>query len=69
MRVKEADEKFLICNKKPYKNNIINLDVRDVVKYNIFQNHLKSKYLFGSKKDIEYTLKIISITEKIKNII
>ena len=70
MRAKNVDDEFLICKKKPDSNNIINLDVKDVVKYNILQNHLMSKYLFGNRKDIEYTIKIISITEEIrKNIL
>lgn len=60
LQVKSAEENYLICKKKPSCNNIINLDIDDVVKYNIFQNHLMSKYLFGNKKDIQYILKIIS---------
>lgn len=60
LQVKGAEENYLICKKKPSCNNIINLDIYDVVKYNIFQNHLMSKYLFGNKKDIQYILKIIS---------
>ena len=61
LQVKDADKNYLICKKKPSSNNIINLDIHDVVKYNIFQKHLMSKYLVGNKKDIQYILKIISI--------
>ena len=61
LQVKDAGKNYLICKKKPSSNNIINLDIHDVVKYNIFQKHLMSKYLFGNKKDIQYILKIISI--------
>lgn len=61
LQVKDADKNYLICKKKPSSNKIINLDIHDVVKYNIFQKHLMSKYLFGNKKDIQYILKIISI--------
>lgn len=60
LQVKDVDENYLICKKKPSDKNIINLDIHDVVKYNIFQNHLMSKYLFGNKKNIQYTLQIIS---------
>lgn len=61
MQVKNVDNEFLICHSKPNKKNIINLRIHDVIKYNIFQNHLMSKYLFGKKSDLENTLKIISI--------
>lgn len=61
LQVKNVDNNYIICKKKPNSNNIIDLDIHDVVKYNIFQNHLMSKYLFGSQKDIQNTLKIISI--------
>ena len=65
MQVKNVDENYLICKKKPNCKNIINLDVHDIVKYNIFQNHLISKYLFGNIKDIQNILKIISILNNI----
>ena len=57
MQVKNVEENFLICKKKPNCENIIDLDVHDIVKYNIFQNHLMSKYLFGNIKDIQNVLK------------
>lgn len=61
MQVKTADKEFLICHSKPNSKNIINLTINDVIKYNIFQNQLMSKYLFGNRSDIENTLKIISL--------
>ncbi len=64
MQVKNVEENFLICKKKPNCENIIDLDVHDIVKYNIFQNHLMSKYLFGNIKDIQNVLKIISFLNK-----
>lgn len=61
MQVKNVNDEFLICHSKPNTENIINLKISDVTKYNIFQNHMMSKYLFGNKLDLESTLKIISI--------
>lgn len=60
MQLKNVNDKFLICHSKPNKQNIIELSVRDIIKYNIFQNHLISKYLFGNKTDLKNTIKIIS---------
>lgn len=64
LQVKNVDSEFLICHKKPDSNNIINLTIHDITKYNIFQNHLLSKYLFGNQNDIQNTLKIISLLTK-----
>ena len=61
MQVKDVDDEFLVCHSKPNEQNIIELSIYDVTKYNIFQNHLMSKYLFGKKSDIE---KIISFFKK-----
>ena len=60
MQVKDVDDEFLVCRSKPNKENIIDLSIHDIIKYNIFQNHLMSKYLFGKKSDLENTLNIIS---------
>lgn len=60
MQVKNVDNNFLICTKKPNRDNIVNLDIRDVEKYNMLQNHLKSKFLFGNQKDIQHMLALTS---------
>lgn len=64
MQVKDVDDEFLVCHSKPNKQNIIELSIHDIIKYNIFQNHLMSKYLFGNKTDLENTIKIISLLKK-----
>lgn len=61
MQVKDVDSKYLICTKKPDANNTVNLDIKDVIKYNTFQNNLISRYLFGKMSDIKYFLKISSV--------
>lgn len=67
LQVKDTNKKYLICDKKPDCKNIINLDIHDVIKYNIFQTHLMSKYLFGNKKDIQYILQLISFSNNLSN--
>lgn len=64
MQIKNVDSNFFVCHSKPNKHNIIELKALDVLKYNAFQNHLMSRYLFGNKTDIEITLKAISQTNK-----
>ncbi len=67
LQAKDVDENYLICKKKPSYKNIINLDIHDVARYNIFQNHLMSKYLFGNKRNIQYTLQLISFLTNFSN--
>lgn len=64
MQVKDVDDEFLVCHSNPNKQNIIELSIHDIIKYNILQNHLMSKYLFGNKTDLENTIKIISLLKK-----
>lgn len=64
MQVQNVKDEYLICHIKPNSNGIINLSINDIIKYNIFQNHLMSKYIFGKESDIKNILHIINLIEK-----
>ncbi len=70
MQVKTAKKEFKICNFDSIKNNIVNLNVKDVLKYNILQQNTNAKYLFGNDEMLQKHLKIISILKivNLKNI-
>ncbi len=68
MQVKTAKKEFKICNFDSTKNNIVNLTVKDVLKYNILQQNTDAKYLFGSDEMLQNHLKIMNIL-KVVNLI
>ncbi|MBP3920743.1 MAG: DUF4238 domain-containing protein [Bacilli bacterium] len=61
MQVKTAKKEFKICNFDSIKNNIVNLNVKEVLKYNILQQNTDAKYLFGSDEMLQKHSKIMSI--------
>ncbi len=68
MQVKTAKKEFKICNFDSPKNNIVNLNKKDVLKYNILQQNTNAKYLFGNDEMLQKHLKIMSIL-KVVNLI
>ena len=61
MQVKNVPKEFLLCQSVPNEENIINMKIQDVVKYNISQMHSMCKYLFGNKTDLENSVKIMEL--------
>lgn len=68
IQAKEVSEEYKLCNLKPDKKGIINLNEKDVTKYNILQHNTNAKYLFGSQEMLKYHRVIMILLNKIRNI-
>lgn len=74
MQVKSVPNEFKICNFELDKTNIVNLNEKDVIKYNILQQYTNAKYLFGNEEmlkkhlNIMNFLKIVNLIRKNENV-